>query len=70
MNDEMYNKFYDQAVGLYKTYNNKIKGQQVSSMDNLSYWIMYVAYREGYDKAYGEGYEHGTNDILKSGREI
>jgi len=62
MNDELYNEIYDQAVGLYRTYNNKVKGQQVSNMDNLSYWLMYVAYGKGFDKGFSEGYEDGLCD--------
>lgn len=58
----MYNEIYDQATGLFQTYNNKVKGQQVSNVDNFDYWVMYVAYQKGYDDGYSEGYEDGTND--------
>ena len=62
MNEEMYNEIYDQAAGLFRTYNNKVKGQQVSNMDNFDYWIMYVAYGKGFDKGFSEGYEDGLCD--------
>jgi hypothetical protein len=62
MNEEMYNEIYDQAASLFRTYNNKVKGQQVSNMDNFDYWIMYVAYGKGFDKGFSEGYEDGLCD--------
>lgn len=70
MNDGLYNEVYDEAASLFRTYNNKVKGQMVTSADNFEYWITYVAYQRGYNKGYSEGYGDGTNDILKSGREI
>ena len=59
MNEEMYNEIHDQAIGLYRTYNNKVKGQQVSNADKFDYWVMYVAYVKGFDKGFSEGYEDG-----------
>ncbi len=68
MNDELYNQIYDEAAKLFRAYNSKVKGQQVSIMDNFDYWLMYVAYTKGEDRGYSEGYD--TYHGMKSGREI
>jgi hypothetical protein len=65
MNDELYNEIYDAAARLFQTYNSKLKGQQVSNMDNFDYWLMYVAYTKGEDRGYTEGYEDGTYRGMK-----
>lgn len=62
MNDELFEEIYDEATNLFRTYNNKVKGQQVSNMDNFEYWVMYVAYVKGFDKGFSEGYEDGLCD--------
>jgi hypothetical protein len=70
MNDELYNEIHATATILFRTYNSKLKGQQVSNMDNFDYWLMYVAYTKGEDRGYLEGYDDGTYHSMNSGREI
>ena len=55
MTDDNYNEIYNEAAGLFRTYNNKVKGQTVSNMDNFEYWIMYVALAKGYNQGYQDG---------------
>ena len=55
MNDELFEEIYDEAASLFRTYNNKVKGQQASNMDNFEYWVMYVALAKGYNQGYQDG---------------
>jgi hypothetical protein len=70
MNDELFEEIYDAATKLFRTYNSKLKGQQVSNMDNFDYWVMYVAYTKGEDRGYSEGYDDAIYRSMNSGREI
>ena len=66
MNDELYNEVYDEALKLFREYNSRPKGQQITNMDNFDYWLVMVAF----DIGYRDGYLDGVTDTTKEGREI
>ena len=49
MNDELYNEVYDEALKLFREYQSRPKGQQITNKDNFDYWLVMVAYNEGFD---------------------
>ena len=59
MNDELYEKLYEEGLKLFRDYQSRPKGQQITSKDNIDYWLIMVAYNRGCN----DGYEQYLNDI-------
>lgn len=61
MNEELYLEILEKAEKMFKTYNSHVKGQQLSNLDTLDYWICVVAYTRGFQKGYNEAIEDEHN---------
>ena len=54
MNDELYNELYEKALKLFREYNSRPKGQQITNNDNFDYWLTMVAYNSGCVQGYDD----------------
>ena len=59
MNEEVFEEVLKEAETLFKMFNTKIKGQQLSVSDDFNYWIACSAYRKGYNDGYEDCYQNG-----------